>query len=61
MSRSGGYSLVNGVEQREKIIEPSQLDGADHGTGVIYDDVQWLAAPLGSAGGVDQGLQARRT
>ena len=61
ISRSGRYGLVNGVEQREKIIEPSQLDGANHGTGVIYDDVQWLAAPLGSACGVDQGLQTRRT
>lgn len=52
--------LVNGVKQREQVVEPSQLDGTDHWTSVIDHDVQWFAQSPGSAGGVDQGLQTRR-
>ena len=52
--------LVNGMEQGENIVESSHLDGSDHWTSVIDDDMQWLTQLPGSAGGVEQGLQTRR-
>lgn len=52
--------LVNSMEQGENLVEPSHLDGSDHWTSVIDDDVQWLTQLPGGAGGVDQGLQTRR-
>ncbi len=54
------HGLDNGVEQREQVVEPSQLDGTDDRTRVIDHDVQRLAPSPASAGGVDQGLQTRR-
>jgi len=54
------HGLVNGVKQREQVVQSSKRDGTDHWASVSDHDVQWFAPSPGSAGGVDQGLQTRR-